>query len=170
MIASGQQRRGVLGECAQKIVVPDNKEIRDKVVQELHSIPYNAHPRIQRTLGKVRKSFFWKGISGHVREFVENCPVRQMEKSDHTLSKGKLQSTHIPETKWSEISIDFITNLPMSSRNRDNVLMVVDKATRMVHLAPCSKSINATDIGKLLWNTVVKLHGIPRVIYSHRGS
>ena len=109
-------------------------------------------------------------MSGHVREFVENCPVCQMEKSDHTLRKGKLQSTHIPESKWSEISIDFITDLPVSSRNRDSVLVVVDKATRMVHLAPCSKSINATDTGKLLWNIVVKLHGIPRVIYSDRGS
>ena len=108
-------------------------------------------------------------MSGHVREFIENCPVYQMEKSHHTLSKGKLQSTHIPESKWSEISIDFITDLPVSSWNRDSVLVVVDKATRMVHLAPCSKSINATDTGKLLWNTVVKLHGIPKVIYSIRG-
>ena len=73
-----------------RIAVPDNKEIRDKVVQEPHSIPYSAHPGIQRTLGKVRKSFYWKGMNGYVREFVENCPVCQMEKSDHTLSKGKL--------------------------------------------------------------------------------
>ena len=49
-----------------RIVVPDNKEIRDKVVEELHSIPYSAHPGIQRTIGKVRKSFFWKGMSLHV--------------------------------------------------------------------------------------------------------
>ena len=103
-------------------------------------------------------------MSEHVREFVENCLVCQMEKSDHTLNKGKLQSTHIPETKWSEVSIDFIADLPVSSRNRDNVLMVVDNAIRMVHFTPCSKSINTTDTRKLLWNTVVKLHGIPRVI------
>ena len=109
-------------------------------------------------------------MSGHVREFVENCPVCQMEKSDHALSKGKLQSSHVPESKWSEVSIDFITDLLMSSRNRDSVLIIVDKATRMVHLAPCSKTVNATDNGKLLWNTVVKLHGIQRVIYSDRGS
>ena len=75
-------------------------------------------------------------MSGNVREFVENCSVCQMEKFDHTLGKGKLQSTHIPDTKWSEISIGFITDLPMSSRNRDSVLVVEDKATRMVHLAP----------------------------------
>ena len=58
----------------------------------------------------------------------------------------------------------------MSSRNCDSALVIVDKATRMVHLAPCSKNFNATDTGKLLWNTVVKLHGIPRVIYSNRGN
>ena len=144
--------------------------MRDQIIQELHSIPYSAHPGIQRTVGKVRKSFFWRGMSGHICEFVENCPICEMKKSDHTLSKGKLQSTHIPETKWSEISIDFITDLPTSSRNRDNVLVMVDKATRMVHLAPCSKTVNVTDTGKLLWNTVVKLHGVPRVIYLDRGS
>ena len=153
-----------------QVVVPNDKTTRDQIIQELHSIPYSAHPGIQRTVGKVRKSFFWRGMSGHIREFVENCPVCQMEKSDHTLSKGKLQSTHIPETKWSEISIDFITDLSTSSRNRDSVLVMVDKATRMVHLSPCSKTINATDTGQLLWNTVVKLHGVPRVIYSDRGS
>ena len=109
-------------------------------------------------------------MAGDIRSFVENCPVCQMEKSDHTLSKGKLQSTQIPETKWSEISIDFVTDLPKSSRNRDSILVVVDKATRMVHLAPCSKGINATDNARLLWNTIVKLHGVPRVIYSDSGS
>ena len=63
-----------------------------------------------------------------------------------------------------------MTDLPKSSRNRDSILLVVDKATRTVHMAPCSKGINATDTARLLWNTVVKLHGVPRVIYSDRGS
>ena len=40
----------------------------------------------------------------------------------------------------------------------------------MVHMAPCSKGINATDTSRLLWNTVVKLQGVPRVICSDRGS
>ena len=101
---------------------------------------------------------------GDIRQFVENCSVCQMKKSDHALAKGKLMSTEIPEKKWKENSIDFITDLPMSSGNKDTVLTIVDKATRMVHLVPCRKSITAVAIAHLLWNTVVKLHGIPKVM------
>ena len=107
---------------------------------------------------------------GDVRQFVENCPMCQMEKSDHTVAKGKLQSTQIPETKWSEISIDFIMDLPTSVDNKDTILFTVDKATRMVHLAPCRKNITATGTAQLLWKTVNRYHGIPRIILSDRGA
>ena len=73
-----------------RIVVPENKEIKWRIVQELHSTPYSAHTGIQRTIGRVCKSFYWKGMLGDVRQFVENCPVCQMEKSGHQLAKGKL--------------------------------------------------------------------------------
>ena len=90
---------------------------------------------------KVKRSFYWKGMLGDVRQYVENCPVCQMKKSHHTLAKGKLQSTQVPEEKWSEISIDFITDIPVSSGNKDTILVTVDKATRMIHLVPCRKNI-----------------------------
>ena len=107
---------------------------------------------------------------GDIQQFMENCTVCQMEKSDHTLAKGKLQSTHIPKTKWSEISIDFITDLPLTANNRDTILVTVDKATRMVHLAPCRKNITATGTAQLLWNIVIRYHGIPPAIFSDRGA
>ena len=106
---------------------------------------------------------------GDIRQIVENCPVCQMEKSDHQLAKGKLMSTRIPEEKWTEISIDFITDLPMSSGNKDTILTVVDKATRMVHLVPCRKNITVVATAQLLWQHIVRLHGVPRCIYSDRG-
>ena len=152
-----------------RIDVPEDKGIKEGIVEELHSTPYSAHPGIQRTIGRVRKSFYWKGMLGDVRQFVENCPVCQMEKSYHQLAKGKLTSTQIPEEKWKEISIDFITDLLVSSGNKDTVLTIVDKATRMVHLVPCRKSITAVATAQLLWQNVVKLHGVPRAIYSDRG-
>ena len=152
-----------------RIIVPENEQMKSQVVQELHCTPYSAHPGIQRTIARVKRSFWWKGMVGDIRQFVENCAVCQTEKSDHTLAKGKLMSTHIPESKWSEISIDFVTDLPPSATGRDFILVTVDKATRMVHLAPCRKNITATGTAQLLWNTVIRYHGLPRVIYSDKG-
>ena len=57
----------------------------------------------------------------------------------------------------------------MSVGNKDTVLTIVDKATRMVHLVPCRKNITVVATTKLLWQNVVKFHGIPRSIYSDRG-
>ena len=101
---------------------------------------------------------------------MENCSVCQMEKSDHTIAKGKLQPTQIPETKWSEISIDFVTDLPTSANNKDTILVTVDKATRMVQPAPCRKNITATGTAQLLWKSVIRYHGVPRVIFSDGGA
>ena len=82
-----------------RIVVPDDPTIKERLVRELRSTPYSTHPGIQRTIARVRRSLYWKGMLGDGRQFVENCPMYQMEKSDHTLAKGKLQSTQIPENK-----------------------------------------------------------------------
>ena len=47
-----------------RIVVPENDEIKENIVRELHSTPYSAHPGIQRTIARVRRLFFWKGMLG----------------------------------------------------------------------------------------------------------
>ena len=41
-----------------RIVVPEDDKIKERIIQELHSTPYSAHPGIQRTIGRVRKSFY----------------------------------------------------------------------------------------------------------------
>ena len=52
---------------------------------------------------------------------------------------------------------------------KDTILTIVDKATRMVHLVPCRKNITAVATAQLLWQHIVRLHGVPRCIYSDRG-
>ena len=82
-----------------QVVVPDDLDVKSLLVSELHRVPYGAHPGVQRTIGKVRRYFWWKGMVGDIREFIESCPTCQLEKTDHTQRKGSLQSLAIPEAK-----------------------------------------------------------------------
>ena len=86
---------------------------------------YNVHWK------EICKPFSRKGT-----KFVEECPGFQMEKSDHTLTKGKLQSTQISKFKWTEMLIDFIADSLLRNKTPDSILLAVDKAPGMVNLAP----------------------------------
>ena len=153
-----------------RVVVPDDLEVKSLLVSELHSVPYSAHPGVQRTIGKVRRYFWWKGMAGDIREFVESCPTCQLEKTDHTMKKGSLQSLAIPEAKWQEVSVDFVTDLPAATDSEDSIMTVVDRATKMVHLIPCRKTTTAGEAARLYWQHVVRLHGVPRAIHTDRGA
>ena len=59
--------------------MPESSEIKRLVIAELHEVPAMAHPGVSRTVGKVRYSFYRKGIATEVKELVEACPVCQLE-------------------------------------------------------------------------------------------
>ena len=68
------------------------------------------------------------------------------------MRKGSLQSLAIPEAKWQEVSIGFITDLHAAGDEEDSIMTVVDRATKMVHLIPCRKTTIAGETARLyLW-------------------
>ena len=48
------------------------------------------------------------------------------------------------------------------------IAVFVDRLTKMIHLAPCTKEITAPEYAKLFADHVFKLHGLPEVIISDR--
>ena len=151
-----------------RLVVPDSPEIKETLLRELHSVPYSGHPGYTRTLEKARQHFYWVGMARDVRHFIEECPVCQTEKADHTRSRGPLQSLQIPEEKWAEVMMDFIFKLPPTEQGYDGIMVVIDTATKMAHLIPCKETATASDVAWLYWAKVGSLHGLPRCIHNDR--
>ena len=64
--------------------------------------------------------------------------------------------------------MDFIMGLPRTDTGFDGILTVVDRATKMVHLVAVQQTITAAETAQVYWNSIGKLHGIPRSIVSDR--
>ena len=60
-----------------KVVIPNDAEIKQKILEELHTAPYAGHLGYQKTLKQVQKSFYWTDLVLELREFVLGCPVCQ---------------------------------------------------------------------------------------------
>jgi hypothetical protein len=151
-----------------KLVVPASTDIKSRILRELHTVPYAGHPGYMRTVEIVHTHFYWVGMSKDVRAYVEECPVCQIEKGDHTKKRGKLQNLQLPAEKWQEVTLDFIFKLPRTASGFDGIMTVVDRATKMAHLIPCKETMTARDVARLYWARVGCLHGVPRAIYSDR--
>ena len=73
----------------------------------------------------------------------------------------------IPARKWDHVAIDFITRMH-ACEDKDTILIVVDKATKMCHFIPCVEIVTAIDVARLYWMNVGKLVSILHVIISDR--
>jgi len=82
---------------------------------------------------------------------------------------GGLQSNEAPDRPWKSIAMDFITDLPKSD-GYDTILVVIDRLTKMSHLIPCAKDLDARQFANLFMREIVRLHGLPHDIIPDRGT
>ncbi|GJQ99766.1 putative reverse transcriptase domain-containing protein [Tanacetum coccineum] len=74
---------------------------------------------------------------------------------------GRIQLA-IPEWKWDNIMMDFITNLPKSSQGFDTIWVIVDRLTKSAHFLPIRENDPL--------DRIVARHGIPvSIIYDRDG-
>jgi hypothetical protein len=94
----------------------------------------------------------------------------QKVKAKHKKFTELLQPLPIPEWKWEEVIMDFVTGLPPSQTKKEAIRLVVDRLTKSAHFIP----VNVRDfIEKLAWiytQEVVRLHRVPSSIVSDRDS
>ena len=84
----------------------------------------------------LRHNFLWDGMKVDIFNFVHKCLVCQQVKAEHKKPPGLLVPLPIPEWKWCQIAMDFVTGLPRTSQGLDTVWVVVDRLTKSVHFLP----------------------------------
>jgi hypothetical protein len=75
-----------------------------------------------------------------------------------------------PNQKWEHIAMDFITGLAPSKAGNDVIWTVVDKLSKRVHFIPIKSIIMAVQCVEVFRDSILKLHGMPRVIVFDRDS
>lgn len=60
-------------------------------------------------------------LKQEIYEFVAKCLIFQQVKVEHQIPSRLLQPVMIPEWKWEQITMDFLSRLPMTPRKKDLV-------------------------------------------------
>ena len=151
-----------------QLYIPSVDTLRSECVDALHSPPHCGHYGIARTIRKVREVFHWECISKDVAAFIKNCDSCQRVKASTQKPQGLLSPLPVPSRRWKSVSMDLITDLPRTQKGHDTIVVFVDRLSKMVHLAPSTKTITSSGLVQLFEEHVWKLHGIPSDIVSDR--
>ncbi|KAJ9528513.1 hypothetical protein QJQ45_020524, partial [Haematococcus lacustris] len=153
-----------------KVVVPNDSELRNHILHEMHDAVYSGHVGISKTLERVSRVFWWNTMRADVRYYVSTCDACQRDKASTLKPGGLLNPLSIPDYRWESVSMDFITKLPSGSHGYDAICVFVDRLSKMVHFVPCREDLKARRFAQLFIDHVYKLHGMPAELISDRGS
>lgn len=146
--------------------VPDS--MHQQVVEEAHTNVTSGHPGVTRTATILRCKYWWPNMQCLVNTVVQSCLVCATTKSPHSHYVNKLLPLPIPDRLWTQVAVDFVTDLP-ESKGYTVILVMVDRFSKGCKFIPFCCLPSARQVAEVLFQHVFRCYGLPEDILSDRG-
>ncbi|GKA29929.1 reverse transcriptase domain-containing protein [Tanacetum coccineum] len=151
-----------------RIWVPLVRGMRTVIMDEAHKSRYSVHPRADKMYYDLRDMYWWPRMKRDIATYVSECLTCAKVKAEHQRPSGLLQQPEIPEWKWENITMDFITKLPRTRSGHDAIWVVVDRLTKSAHFLAIREDYSTEKLARLYTDEIVARHGVPVSIISDR--
>nr|GEX54861.1 putative reverse transcriptase domain-containing protein [Tanacetum cinerariifolium] len=112
-----------------RIWLPCYGDLRTVIMHESHKLKYSIHPGSDKMYQGMKKLYWWPNMKADIATYVSKFLACAKVKAEHQKPSGLLVQPKIPEWKWDNITMDFVTKLPKSSQGYDTIWVIVDRLT-----------------------------------------
>ncbi|WVZ80294.1 hypothetical protein U9M48_027784, partial [Paspalum notatum var. saurae] len=130
------------------LVVPNDVELRKKILNEAHASMFTMHPGSNKMYQDLKQKFWWTHMKREIAKYVSECDVCQRVKADHLKPAG----------------------LPRTQKGYASIWVIIDRFIKSAHFIPIKTTYWAKQYAELYISRIVSLHGVPQTITSDRGS
>ncbi|GJT47595.1 putative reverse transcriptase domain-containing protein [Tanacetum coccineum] len=110
--------------------LPCYDDLRTVIMHESHKSKYSIHPGSDKMYQDIKKLYWWPNMKANIATYVSKCLTCAKVKAEHKRPSGLLVQPEIPQWKWDNITMDFVTKLPKSSQGYDTIWVIVDRLTK----------------------------------------
>ncbi len=144
-----------------------------ELISRHYDNPLASYFDIEKTQELIARKYYWPTLQRDVKDYVKGCNICLASKTVCHNPYGDLQSLPILTHWWKDLSMDFVTGLPISadwkSDSYDSILVIVDQLIKMVHYEPIKVTIDAPGLAEVIINVVMRYHGVLESIVIDQG-
>jgi len=118
------------------------------VVSLCYDTKVTGHPGHWKTLELVSRDYWWPQMSRYIEQYVSTCDLCLRTKPIRQAPVDELHPLQIPDLRWDMLSVDFVMELPLSSRH-NTVMTVVDSVSKQAHFIPMHMTVTAEGAARL---------------------
>ncbi|GJU76878.1 putative reverse transcriptase domain-containing protein [Tanacetum coccineum] len=148
--------------------LPCYGDLRALIMHESHKSKYSVHPGSDKMYQDMKQLYWWPNMKADIATYVSKCLTCLRVKAEHQKPSGLLVQPAIPQWKWENITMDFVTKLPRTQSGNDTIWVIVDRLTKSAHFLPMRETDPMDKLAKLYLKEVVTRHGIPVSIICDR--
>ncbi|GJU97643.1 putative reverse transcriptase domain-containing protein [Tanacetum coccineum] len=141
--------------------LPCYGDLRTVIMHESHKSKYSIHPGSDKMYQDMKKLYWWPNMKADIATYVNKCLTCAKVKAEHQRPSGLLVQPKIPEWKWDNITMDFVTKLPKTSQGYDTIWVIVDRLTKSAIFTPMRETDPLDKLARCTLKEVVKRHGKP---------
>ncbi|GJX11694.1 putative reverse transcriptase domain-containing protein [Tanacetum coccineum] len=108
----------------------------------------------------MKQLYWWPNMKADIATYISKCLTCLRVKVEHQKPYGLLVQPEIPQWKWDNITMDFVTKLPKTQSGNDTIWVIVDRLTKSAHFLPMRETDLMDKLARLYLKEVVTRHGI----------
>ncbi|GJV64136.1 putative reverse transcriptase domain-containing protein [Tanacetum coccineum] len=151
-------------------LVPCFGDLRALIMNKSHKSKYSIHSGSDKMYQDLKKLYWWPNMKANISTYISKCLTCLKVKAEHQNPSGLLVQPEIPQQKWENITMDFITKLPKTSSGYDTIWVIVDHLTKSAHFFLIKKTDKMGRLTRLYLKEVVSRYEILVSIISDRDS
>ncbi|GJU38895.1 putative reverse transcriptase domain-containing protein [Tanacetum coccineum] len=113
--------------------LPRYGDLRALIMHESHKSKYSVHPGSDKMYQDMKQLYWWPNMKADIATYVSKCLTCLRVKAEHQKPSGLLVQPAIPQWKWENITMDFVTKLPRTQSGNDTIWVIVDRLTKSAH-------------------------------------
>ncbi|GJV27315.1 hypothetical protein Tco_1383763 [Tanacetum coccineum] len=148
--------------------LPCYDDLRTVIMHESHKSKYSIHPGSDKMYQDIKKLYWWPNMKANIATYVSKCLTCAKVKTKHKRPSGLLVQPDIPQWKWNNITMDFVTKLLKSSQGYDTIWVIIDRLIKSAIFMSMRETDPLDKLARMYLKEVVTKYGIPVSIICDR--